>query len=840
MSMADYKNNLTQAPAPGHSADPSTLWPSDGRYRALIAASTALVWRSRTDGFLLEGCGWNEDFDEFARRFAGFGWVEAVHPDDRGGVLSLWDEAVTSGICPPLEYRMLRAEGEYRWVHVRATALRGADGAIQEWVGTVTDIHDQRQAAEALRESEERLRLAVDSAGLGVWDFDFRTGQEWWSGGKRAVLGVADNEPVGLPVLMTLMHPEDLPRFEEALREAKRSGRGELQTEFRIHRASDGAMRWITSTGRTFFDADGTPVRMLGTIRDITERKQALEDLKSSEERFRQVAETSPNGCICIGETGTVTFWNKAAEEQFGYSAAEALGGSVEIIVPERFRSAHRAGVERVAKATDYAGHTVELVAQHRDGHEFPVEISISTWMEGGQRAFGALVRDVSERRAQEERLYRLAHYDHLTGLPNRTLLWARIGEALAAGGPAAVMLLDLDGFKDVNDSMGHQAGDQLLIQAAARLAAAMPEGATVARHGGDEFALCLPGIGDARAAGRIVERLQACFAEPFVVAGRSAFLAASIGIALAPEHGTCPEELMVNSDLALYGAKADGRNTSRLFAPQLRLQTQERHSLEVELRRAFREGELELHYQPQVRLADHAVVGAEALLRWRHPQRGLLMPASFLHVLKKGPLAQPVGEWAIRRACVDAASLRAAGSPIRMAVNLFSQQFRADGLVESVQRALADTGLPPELLELEVTESTILKSNETLFLTLKRLRRLGVHIAFDDYGTGYASLSMLKAFPLTRLKIDKGFVQNIVSSKGDIAIIEAIVQLGRSFDLEVIAEGVETEMQEELLQRLGCPEAQGFLYSRAVPLDGLMRFVAQGVARQTAGLMSA
>ena len=273
----------------------------------------------------------------------------------------------------------------------------------------------------------------------------------------------------------------------------------------------------------------------------------------------------------------------------------------------------------------------------------------------------------------------------------------------------------------------------------------------------------------------------------------------------------------MVNADLALYRAKGDGRNVTRFFAPKLREETELHQSLEVELRRAYQEGEFELHFQPQVRLEDRVIVGAEALLRWRHPERGLLSPAAFLPVLKRGPLAAAVGEWAIRTACLEAAKLKAAGHDVRVGVNLFSAQVRAGDLVKVTQRALSDTGLRPEQLELEITENIILKGDEALADMLGRLRSMGVGVAFDDYGTGYASLSMLKRLPLTRLKIDKGFVQNVQSDSRDIGIIEAILQLGRIFNLEVTAEGIETEQQERTLLTLGCKEAQGFLYGRAV-----------------------
>jgi diguanylate cyclase (GGDEF)-like protein/PAS domain S-box-containing protein len=814
---------------------------SEERYRALVAASTALVWRAAPDGSVLEGWGWNDYWGEFPDEFKGHGWVEQIHPDDRDQVLSIWQGAVASGTCPPLEYRIRRIGGAYRWAHIRTVPLKNPEGSIREWVGTLTDIHERRETVAALNKSEERLRLAVESTGLGIWDHDFVSDKGWWSEGKKATLGLAEDHPIGLEVLLRLVHPDDRMSFAAAVERALRpDGHGRIDEHFRILRASDGAERWVDSVGKVFFDEQGKPVRILGTLRDITERKTAIARLRSSEERFRRVAETSPNACICIDEDGQITFWNKGAENIFGYAPTEACGRSIEIVIPERFRAAHKAGLQRAAQSQGYSGRTVELTGLHRDGHEFPVEGSLSTWMEGTRRQFGALMRDISERRRNEERLYRLAHYDHLTELPNRTLLWERLTATLSAGEPLAVLLLDLDGFKTVNDTVGHEAGDHLLKQVAERLSAAVPGQATVARVGGDEFAVSLPGACDPQQAKDIAATLQGSLAEPFTVAGRTAFLGASIGIAIAPDHGRTAQEMMGNADLALYRAKEDGRNVTRLFAPMLRAQTEERQNIEVELRRAFKNGEFELHYQPQVRLEDRRIVGAEALLRWRHPERGLLSPAAFLPVLETGPLAAAVGTWAIRKACIEAAKLRAANHAIRAGVNLFSAQFRAGDLVNVVERALADTGLAPDLLELEITETTILKSNEGMVDTLKEIRNLGVGIAFDDYGTGYASLSMLKRFPLTRLKIDRGFVQNVESDSGDIGIIQAIVQLGSTFGLEVIAEGVETERQERVVRSLGCAEAQGYLYGRAMPPQEFYDRISNADADLNARLLSA
>jgi diguanylate cyclase (GGDEF)-like protein len=380
------------------------------------------------------------------------------------------------------------------------------------------------------------------------------------------------------------------------------------------------------------------------------------------------------------------------------------------------------------------------------------------------------------------------------------------------------MIFLDLDRFKEVNDSAGHHAGDQVLVQVGERLRSILPDGAMLARLSGDEFAICIE-AGEPSVVTPLVQRVQSRIAEPFSVAGRTTFLGVSIGVALAPAHGTDAEELMINADLAMYQAKADRSNVARFFVPRLREEIEERIALESDLRRAFRANEFHLYYQPQVRCRDRVVTGAEALLRWRHPERGVLLPGAFLSGLRDRPLGTAIGNWAIRTACRDAAGLRAIGRPIRVGVNLFPGQFIGGGLVETVVQALGEADLPADFLELEITEEIVLRDDPVILKTVRELREIGVRLAFDDYGTGYASLSMLKRFPVTRLKIDRSFIHDLSSDAGDAAIVAAVIRLGQSFGLNVIAEGIETEKQERLFLGLGGDEAQGFLYGRAVPL---------------------
>lgn len=556
-------------------------------------------------------------------------------------------------------------------------------------------------------------------------------------------------------------------------------------------------------------------------VLDKLESRRLARAGEVSQNRFEQIAATSPDGILCADHDGLITFWNAAAERLFGFPAGEAVGRSLDLIVPDRMKGGHGGGLRRVAEggAPRLVGRSVELPAQGKDGGEFPIELSLSMWWDGGRANFGAIVRDISERRKDEERLHRLAHFDPLTELPNRLVLRQRVEEATRGALPAAVLIVDLDGFKHVNDYFGHSAGDGLLRDVAARLLACVRPRDTVARLGGDEFAVLLAESGDERGATEVARRIVHAMTEAFAVEGQPVNMGTSVGVALYPAHGQTADELISHADLALYDAKARGRDRHRLFDAGLKAASVLRRTLEVELRHAVERGEFELFYQPQVCARDGHLKGAEALLRWRHPERGLQTPGAFLPALEGSSLAARVGGWVLRTACRQAAHWRSVGAPdLVMGVNLFGAQFRSGDLASAVRQALSDAGLPPSALELEITENVVLQNDGTALRTLRDLKDEGVGIAFDDYGTGFASLSLLKTYPVTRLKIDQSFVRRMAHSPQDVTIVRAVTMLGRSFGLSVIAEGVETMEQRDLVAAEGCHEIQGYLFGRPMP----------------------
>lgn len=550
--------------------------------------------------------------------------------------------------------------------------------------------------------------------------------------------------------------------------------------------------------------------------------------------RFERIASTSPNAIVCADALGAITFWNKSAETMMGYAAHEVLGQPVSFVFPDRLRRAQSAKLGRAVRKTaaDPSAPRAGFIVRHRDGTELELEMTLSVTRDH-DAGFGAVLRDISIARQGEHRLYARAELDPLTGLPNRCRFLTALRQ-LIANGTGALFQLDLSGFKDINDSLGHAAGDQLLTQAAARLATLTGAKAKVSRFGADEFAVYWPNLSASEASSK-AEDLLSLFDIPFLVDAEIVYLGVNIGIARCPDDGTDAEELTANANLALERAKATRRRGYEFFKPEMRQVVIARRTIESELRQALAASQFELFYQPQVTLNDASIIGAEALLRWRHPTRGLLAPGAFLSQLEKGPLAADVGNWVLRTACKQAALLRTLHPNFRVAVNLFGAQFDAGDLMYRVEDALLTYKLPPEALELEITENIMLRGEHAIVVPLREMLSRGISIAFDDYGTGFASLNLLKRFPVSRLKIDRSFVRDVCADEEDAAIVQAIIYLGRCFKLNVTAEGIETEEQAKTLRMLGCTEGQGYLYAEPLPATALANYLCRGDARTVA-----
>jgi len=548
-----------------------------------------------------------------------------------------------------------------------------------------------------------------------------------------------------------------------------------------------------------------------------------------AESRFERIATSIGDGLVCVNRSGTVTVWNAAASAMFGYRADEMIGRPVApLIASEPWdRLVGSEFVPQTVGAT--GGKLMELVGRRKTGEMFPLEASFSTWRGTDGINYGLVVRDISQRKQEQDRIWQLATYDSLTGIANRNTLYEHLEETLGVAEPGvevALMILDLDKFKDVNDTLGHACGDDVLKEVGVRLTRLVgPEGGLIARLGGDEFAIVLADSFVQAVAENLSLAILNSFRESDFIIGAHRFkLGCSIGVALFPRDCDQVEELLGNADIAMYRAKSGGAGRHVFYDPAIRSEVEERLSLMHDLEGASDRDEFELFYQPQIRLLDGKIVGAEALLRWRHPVRGLIMPGEFLPVLQGSSVVEQAARWVMKSACEQGRVWQQRGQDIRVSVNLFPSQFNAGDLAAEVAGILQETGLPPQFLELEVTENILLADDERAREIFSAIRKLGVGIALDDFGTGYASLSYLKKFPLTRVKIDQSFVRELEPQTTDAAIVEATVRLSKLLGLVVTAEGIEHRPILALLKTMGCEEGQGYYFGAPMPADQFER----------------
>lgn len=566
-----------------------------------------------------------------------------------------------------------------------------------------------------------------------------------------------------------------------------------------------------------------------------------------AENRFQRVALSLGDGLVCADRDGRITFWNPGAAAIFGYQPAEIAGRTFDTIVRTPEGAEEEFSLLRLPRETLNApgGKLIELEGLRKNGRGFPLEVCFSVWEGVDGIQYGAVMRDISARKRETEKIRYLAEHDTLTELANRNKLYAHLNTALRASnrqGSVALLILDLDKFKHINDALGHVFGDKLLRAVAGRLNALARPQCLVARLGGDEFAIVISGSGAAERAQHLSAEIAAAFATtPMSIDDRPLFVTVSIGVATFPEYCASVNELFDNADLALYRAKNAGRNRFVIFEHSIRDELESRLTLEAALEDAITNGELELFYQPQVRLSDRRLAGAEALIRWRHAERGLLSPADFMPLVNSSPMSCRVARWVMETACRQGRKWQQQGFDLRIGVNLSPSQLQSGDLQPEVAAILQETGFAPHLLELEVTEDILLDDDALALDSFKRTQSMGVRIAFDDFGTGFASMTYLKKYPLDTIKIDRSFVAELASDSESAAIVRCTVDLGKSLGLLVIAEGVEDIATCDLLARMGCGEGQGYLFGAPMPAGEFeRRFFSGNPTFASAGVASA
>ncbi|QQX58148.1 EAL and GGDEF domain-containing protein [Pseudomonas chlororaphis] len=766
-------------------------------------------------------------------------WEILLHPEDADLYHRLRQEQRHAGYLQLLQchLRFRHRSGQWRCFDIREQALaRDKYDQVTRIIGVAKDITDQIEASESLRDSERRYRMLAESISDVIFSTDSQMALNYVSPSVQSVLGYDAEWIFQNGWQSTIANPQQLTgiyalmeRVSKALDKPEQLARlrNQVQTQLFLFDClrADGRKIPIELRLVLVWDEHGAFEGVLGVGRDISQQRRAEKDLRMAATVF----EHSTSAILITDPAGYIVQANEAFSRVSGYAVSQVLDQLPNMLTVDEQQEAHlRYVLKQLHQHSTWEG---EVWLKRRNGEHYPAWVGITAVLddEGDLASYVCFFTDISERKASEQRIHRLAYYDALTHLPNRTLFQDRLHTALQSAERqkswVVLMFLDLDRFKPINDSLGHAAGDRMLKEMATRLLDCVDDDDTVARMGGDEFTLLLqPRTSREIALNRaihVAEQILASLVKPFVLEGREFFVTASIGIALSPQDGNELSQLMKNADTAMYHAKERGKNNFQFYQADMNASALERLELESDLRHALEQQEFILYYQPQFSGDGKRLTGAEALLRWRHPRRGLVPPGDFIPVLEELGLVVDVGDWVISEACRQLKAWHQAKVRVpKVSVNISARQFSDGQLGMRIATILKDTGLPPACLELELTESILMREVSEAMQILDGLKNLGLSIAVDDFGTGYSSLNYLKQFPIDVLKIDRTFVDGLPSGEQDAQIARAIIAMAHSLNLAVIAEGVETHEQLDFLREHGCDEVQGYLFGRPMPAN--------------------
>jgi len=772
-----------------------------------------------------------------ANDLVGHRILDRVHPGSLKLTRERMNVIVEQGVTVPMaELQYVRLDGTVIDVEVNGGAIV-FDG--QPMVQTVMrDITARKQAEASARENEQRFRNLVESTDGIVWEADaVAMTNTFVSKSAERLLGYPTSDWLVPGFWESHIHPDD--RDEAVRYSVTRTNRLEdHDLEYRFI-ARDGRVVWLRDIIKVIAE-NGTPKWIRGLLVDISAQKLTEQRVLAVQESLRESAlhtqailDNMLDGVITITDQGLIESFNKAASTIFGYTTSEVMGNNLSMLMPEPLRSQHdgflrhyhQTGEERVI------GKSLEVEGQRKDGSVFPLNLSVSRISRQGQTVFVGIVRDVTQHKQDIQEIRRLAFYDALTGLPNRRLLMDRLAQAMTTSGRTgqhgAMMFLDLDHFKQLNDTLGHDVGDLLLQHVAERLKTCVRECDSVARLGGDEFVVILENLSihpheAASQCEGVAQKMLDALCQPYNLGEHAYSSTPSIGIVVFMASKEPMEVLLKNADVAMYQAKSAGRNTARFFDPVMQATVAAHVEMESDMRYGLATNEFVLHYQIQVD-GDGRTIGAEALARWNHPKRGLVSPAHFIPLAEESGMILPLGKWVLETACSQlvAWARQPATAQWTLAVNVSASQFVQADFVASVTRAIEKAGANPRLLKLELTESMLVNDVEDIIVKMTTLKNYGVSFSLDDFGTGYSSLSNLKRLPLAQLKIDQSFVRDVLIDPSDAVIARTVVALGHNLGLKVIAEGVETAGQHSFLAGLGCDAFQGYYFGRPGPATG-------------------